>query len=236
MRIKNWYIFALIVVGMATFFFLFPDDTWARAGGGRSKAGGIVVLILWPFFLIYSAIISYYAVKKNNQCKVLLRRISGIDPAWAPTSLKKRIEKCYFKVQEAWGDRDQNIAKEFMSERLYKKHKMQTDDMLRRRHRNEMHTIKLIDAKIVEILDFKDDSKDSFWALIHGSMADYLIDERTNSIIDGDNEIRDFKELWWFKREGDTWVLDEIDQDVSISDIRSFDPYSEHMPGYKGEP
>lgn len=135
----------------------------------------------------------------------------------------------YFKIQEAWRERNQDIAKEYMSNRLYTKHKLQTDDMLRRGIKNIMESINLEEATIVEILDYRDDSKDSFWVLIKGSMVDYTIVENTGDVIDGEKKNLSFKELWRFKREDHGRVLDEIDQDVSISDLRGFNPFSEEI-------
>ena len=85
-----------------------------------------------------------------------------------------------------------------------------------------LEQINLKDAKIVEIIDFEDDTKDAFWVLIHGSMIDYTIDEKTGAVVDGSKEDESFEELWRFKRERHGWVLDEIDQKVSIVDLVSF--------------
>ena len=214
---------------LAIVCFVFPDETMARAGGGSSKGGGVLGLILWPFILIYSAIVSYIAAKKNKQARALLKQISENDPMWEIGHVKARVEEAYFKVQEAWRDRDQDVARKYMSNRLYTKHKLQTDDMRRRGIRDVMELINLEEATIVEVLDYRDDSKDAFWALLKGSMIDYTIVEKTGEIIDGEKKNLSFKELWRFKREEHDWVLDEIDQDVSISDLRGFNPFSEEV-------
>ena len=148
---------------------------------------------------------------------------------WDIDHIKGRIEQAYFKVQEAWRERDQDIAKEYMSERLYSRHKLQTDDMLRRGVKNIMESINLAEATIVEVLDYRDDSKDAFWVLIKGSMIDYMILEKSGTVIDGDKDSHAFRELWRFRRERHGWVLDEIDQDVSVSDLRGFNPFSEEV-------
>lgn len=81
---------------------------------------------------------------------------------WEIDRIKSRIEEVYFKVQMAWRDRDQEIAREYMSDRLYAKHKLQTDDMLKRGVENVMESINLKEVTIVEVLDYRDDSKDTF--------------------------------------------------------------------------
>jgi len=225
---KYLSLFCLLFIILVLWVFI-PEDAIARAGGGSSKGEGILGLILWPFLLIYSAIITYFAVKKNKQAKALIKTISKLDNAWDLDALKARIDETYFKVQTAWRDRNQEIAKEYMSERLYLKHKSQTDNMLSRGIRNVMESINLKEAKIVEVLDYKDNSKDVFWAYIIGSMVDYTIVEKSGEVIDGEKTNNSFKELWKFKRQENTWLLDEIDQDVEISDLRGFNPFSEEM-------
>ncbi|MEW8505098.1 MAG: Tim44-like domain-containing protein [Candidatus Thiodiazotropha sp.] len=204
----------ILVAGMALLFI--TDEATARAGGG------ILGLVLWPFILIYSGIFTYIAAKKNKQVKALLRKISGRDPMWDMDQIKTRFEEAYFKVQMAWRDRDQNIAREFLSNRLYAKHKMQTHDIPKRGIRNGMESINLEEVAVVEVLDYRDNSKDAFWTLIKGSMIDNTIVEKTGDVIDGEKKKLSFKELWRFKRASHGWVLDEIDQDVSISDLRGF--------------
>lgn len=186
---KQQLFLLLSIALLITAVLLLPDDAMARAGGGSSKGGGILGLILWPFILIYSGIITYIAAKKNKQAKALLRQISQNDPMWDIGHIKPRIEEAYFKIQQAWRDRDQDIAKDYMSNRLYMKHKLQTDDMLKRGIKNVMENINLKEATIVEVMDYKDDSKDAFWALIKGSMVDYTIVEKSGELIDGEKKI-----------------------------------------------
>ena len=136
---------------------------------------------------------------------------------------RKVVKNTFFKVQEAWNMNDQDIAKEFMSERLYNKHKSQTDAMKSDGHRNVLEDITLREATIVEVIDLANDANDSFWVVINARMIDYTICERTGKIIKGDREkIEQSKELWYFARESHGWVLDEIKDDISIRQLKSF--------------
>lgn len=230
--IKIYKFLPIALLGVfITFISFTPDLAVARAGGGGggSGGGGFLTTILMPFLLIYAGLISYLAYRKNRQSRELIKHISNIDPAWSLDHLKDRVEETYYKVQYAWRDRDQNIAKDYMSDRLYYKHKIQTDDMLRRGVRNVMESINLKEARIVEVLDYVDNSKDIFWALIKGSMVDYTIEEKSGSIIDGKKKNESFMELWKFKREEHCWVLDEIDQEVSLGALYLFNPFSEEI-------
>ncbi len=66
-----------------------------------------------------------------------------------------------------------------MGQRMYAKHKLRTDNMLKRGIKNEMTNIHLQSVKIVEVVDYKDNAKDFFWAILDGSMVDSTIVEKT---------------------------------------------------------
>lgn len=233
MNIKNT-IYLLLIAGVAiTICISFPDTVLARAGGGGSggKGGGLVTLIIWPILLIYSAFLTRIVLKKNKESKILLAQIEQLDSSWDLDKIKSRIEIAFFKIQEAWMKRDQDIAKEYMSERLYLKHKTQTDQMMRENRKNILEGINLKEAKIVEVADFKDDSKDRIWVYLKGDMIDYIVDSVTNDLISGD-EVRNltFKELWKFiKNSENNWVLDEIDQIAEISDLKEMNSFSQEL-------
>lgn len=68
---------------------------------------------------------------------------------------------------------------------------------------------------------------DQFWAHLEGSMIDYTIDDTNHRVVSGNNKkAESFTELWKFVRSGDSWVLDEIDQKVSLSDLKNFEAKS----------
>jgi Tim44-like domain len=216
---------AMIVVAAAL---AFPEEALARAGGGRSTGGGLLGLILWPLLALYSAVVTHYAVRKYKLAKQLMGKLATSDKAWNIDSIKARIEQAYFAIQYAWRDRNTESAKGFMSERLYLKHKTQLLDMRTRGLRDVMEDISLDSVKIVQVLDYSDDAKDSFVALVEGSMIDYMVNA-DDAIIDGDKKKRSFRELWKFKRETQGWVVDEIDSSVSLSDVKEMQVWSESV-------
>jgi predicted lipid-binding transport protein (Tim44 family) len=204
-----------------------PEILLARAGGGGGTNGGgeiftmILAFILAPFFLIYSAIMTAIMEQKRNKVKKLTRQLEKEDKMWNYRYMTSQVEKIFFKVQEAWMKRDQNISKDLMSERIFNKHKMQTDLMVEEGRINVLSKINIKEITIFSIEDYKNDEFDTFSAFIIGSMIDYDIDEKTQNILNGsDSEIDNFKEIWTFIRRGNKWVLDEIDQNVTIGDIK----------------
>jgi predicted lipid-binding transport protein (Tim44 family) len=210
-------------VFITTLLLLAPEVALARAGGGGSHGkGSWLNLIALPIVLIYSAIITHQVRKKSQACKELLARLEKQDPAWDLDAIRRRVSQVFFKVQEAWMERDQNIAKDCMSKAIFDKHKMQTDQMIAQHRRNVLEDINLIETDIVDVEDFADNKRDRFWVYLKGAMKDFMVDDRTRDIVSGKDSKESFTELWKFTREGDTWVLDEIDQTVSLFDLRGF--------------
>lgn len=207
---------------------LFSEILYARAGGGGGTGGGgggllttILAFIVAPFFLIYSFIVTLIAEQKRNKVLKLSRQLEKEDRIWNYRYMISQVESIFFKVQGAWMKRDQNISKEFMSERIYNKHKAQTDLMIKEGRTNILSKMNIKEIMIFSIEDYKNDDLDTFSAFIQGSMIDYDIDDKTHAILTGsDTEIENFKEIWTFIRDGNKWLLDEIDQNVTLGDIR----------------
>jgi len=202
---------------------LAPEVALARAGGGGGHGkGSWVNLVVLPILLIYSAIITHKGRKKSKACNDLLVRLEKQDPVWDPDSIKHRIAQVFFKVQQAWMARDQNLAKDCMSDAIFEKHKIQTDQMIAAHRKNVLESINLTETDIVDVEDFSDNKKDRFWVYLKGSMVDYTIDDTTDRIVSGQQKPEEFTELWKFIRSGDNWVLDEIDQKVSLFKLKGF--------------
>ena len=212
-----------------------PEVVLARAGGGGGGGGhgkgSWLNIIALPILLIYSAIITQQVRKRNRACRFLLARLKKLDPIWDLDAIRNRISQVFFKVQQAWTERDQNIARDCMSSAIFEKHKMQTDQMISQHRRNVLEDINLIETDIVDVEDFTDNRKDQFWVYVKGSMIDYTVDDKTGSLVSGNEKAEKFTELWKFLRIGDTWVLDEIDQQVSLFDLKKFKATTESVRG-----
>ena len=194
-------------------------EALARAGGGGDGFGGVLLYLLYPLLLVYAAIVTWLLARKSREAKAALAKAAR-DPAWDHDELKSRIEYVFFKVQKAWTERDQEIARACMSDRIYNKHKLQTDQMLQENTRNVLEAVNLSKATIVEVADFADNGKDQLWAAVEGSMIDYTVRLATGEVIKGRrNKAEGFSELWKFVRTPQGWVLDEIDQRMGIADL-----------------
>lgn len=226
----SWFKHSVWMCVLASSVAFFPAEAWARAGGGGGGGGGrggIVNLIVLPLCIAYSLFVSYLVYRKHKQSQQTLEKARA-DHFWDPDSLKERVKHVFFKVQEAWMARNQDLARDCMSRKLFQDHKQQTDLMKTNGTKNVLENIHLKRARIVEVLDYDDNSKDQFWVHIEGSMIDYTINDKTGDVVSGrKNKAESFKELWKFLREDHGWVLDEIDSSVQANDLLKMNSVTE---------
>lgn len=227
-----------IIYLITTVLFLTAADfCFASAGGGGGMGGSgggifttILAFILAPIFFIHSVIATIKLTHRNNKVQDLTAELAKGDKIWNYRNMMATVEQVFFKVQQAWMQRNQDLAKEVMSERIYQKHKLQTDEMIVNGTRNVLEKMNLEEVMIISISDYHDNSEDTFSAYLRGSMIDYTINNKTTAVISGDNsQPETFKEIWTFVRHRNKWILDEIDQNVTISDIDRSKAFSEKL-------
>ncbi|HNY10770.1 MAG TPA: Tim44-like domain-containing protein [Candidatus Wallbacteria bacterium] len=138
-----------------------------------------------------------------------------------------RVRHVFNMVQRAWAERDQYIASDCMSERMFREHKAETDEMISERKKNILENIVINEIAITKFSDNASSGYDGglepasaygsggasvMVARITASMIDYVIDETSGSLIDGDANVPDrFTETWRFIKNEHGWVLDEIE-------------------------
>ncbi len=227
-RFKHaWLIFA--VLGLILIL-VTPTELFARAGGGGGggssggRGGGILKAIFLILYLIYAGFLWLLIRRRENQATSLIAKLAKIESSWEQESIKRRVHEVFFKIQKAWTERDQAIAKDCASENLNSLHdEWKLAEMRTQHERNVLEDIQLHKLQIVEIADYLDDTKDRLWVVVHGSMIDYVVDEQTREVIRGSkSKAEKFKELWKFTCGKRGWALDEIDQDVEFGDLMDF--------------
>ena len=232
MKINKKTIITILILLSA---FLVCDYCFARAGGGGGGGGGgsgsgrwsILGYILAPIIFIYSIIMTVVARRKNEKVKKLLGEISKKDAVWNLEYMTASAQQIFYIVQKAWTNRNQDIAREYMSNNIYTKHSKQTDEMVAKGTKNILEEINLDEVLVYSISDFKNDSFDTFSAIMTGSMIDYSIDKKESIISGSDSKSESFKEIWIFIRKDDKWVLDEIKPEANLGDINAGSAFSE---------
>jgi len=107
----------------------------------------------------------------------------------------------FFKVQQAWTARNQDIARDAMSQSLYERHKLQTDALVAAHRIDVLQDIVIGHARIADVRPGQ--PYDSIEVYFTASMTDYTIDEQSRQIVEGDRYPQTFTERWGFIRRSD---------------------------------
>ena len=133
------------------------------------------------------------------------------------------VEDAFYKVAIAWMERNQDLAKEYISENLYDKHKSQTDWMKIRKEKNILENMKLIKATPIGLKDSEGIKNDFLWIHIEAQAIDYIINPENNELLRGyKNKTIYYEEYWKFIKNNHRWILDEIRQIDDIDDVDFF--------------
>ncbi|KOR25739.1 Tim44-like domain-containing protein [Clostridium sp. L74] len=196
-------------------------------GSRESNVGDLIEILIVPLFIILiwkkdTIICKTKISRKSKEAEKIIGRLKNVDISYSKDMLQNRVEKTYFKMQEAWTSLNLEISKEYMSEDIYKLHNSKLAWMEIRNQRNVLKNIKLLNAKPVGLEHYEDNSKDFIWFCIHGAMIDYTIDEITTQVVDGNTRNRSFIEYWKFIKKNDSWVVDLIMQEDEVDIDRDF--------------
>ncbi|WP_234122482.1 Tim44 domain-containing protein [Clostridium hydrogenum] len=167
--------------------------------------------------------------KKRAQSILTIKDLAKSDSNWNYKDMKRNIKEAFYKIQYAWMERNQDLAKEYMSKKLYDEHKMKTEWMEVKKEKNILKNVRLLKWYPIGLEDLEGTDNDNLWIYIKAKAVDYTIDEETNKVIEGKKYIRvAFEEYWKFIRSGNKWVLDEIKQIDDINDLDFFGIDVEH--------
>ena len=224
-------------------FFLFlavlsvtPYLVLARAGGGGGSSGsggnggGISGLIAAIVFGIYSVVISAILYFKNSDASSVAAVAALESPIWDLEKMRSHAKSVFFKMQEAWMNRDIDSVQDIITDSIYEDYPRQLHIMKVNKEQNILESINVSTIKIISCEDFTDDSRDSYVAYIKGTMIDYTVSEKSGSIIKNDEKKEEgYKDTYHFIRVGDKWQLNDIDNFVSIGDLLTARNYKEQL-------
>lgn len=205
------------------FYFLLPvgiiiemQYAFARAGGGSGggAAGrGIGAIIS----LITLALTVYFINQKNKKAKKEIAISNNEDSFWNYDEMIQLANDAFYKMQDAWSQRNIDLVKDSITESLYTKYKKELHWMILKREQNIVGDIEIKKLKIIGNEDYLDNELDRFTVYISGKMIDYSISDRTLEIITNKAKERvAFADLYYFIRHDNKWLLDKIDNRVDL--------------------
>lgn len=201
------------------------DDPWAPV----VIAILIVVLVLYAVAkgkrkrededLDYSfdrAAIDRKAVKTRKLLEFLARE----DPSMAPDRLGEAARSTFLRLQQCWEAREYEPMRPLLMPDLYAQHVAQLAAM---RASHEIDKIADLGVDAVDIVNVRytiDPGHREFTALFSARARDYYVDERTGAFLRGDKQAAPFQEFWTFHRQGQAWLLREIEQSRESDALR----------------
>ncbi len=211
--IKNLTIFSTVML-----LALFPEQAVANISDFAKGSGqtGFIGVIIGAVCSGIMAVIIYFKNKRYNE---LLAKLSKLKAGWKSSPPKVEIEKTYLNVQKSWQYKSAELAKDYMSLRLYEQHEEQIRKVLNDDNQPITLGAELKQATILKVKNFSDASKDRLSILVEGVMADKTIDGSSDESIKGTSEDVVFTELWQFVKEDGRWLLDEIDPSATSTEL-----------------
>ena len=151
-------------------------------------------------------------VGKAGKTQKLLDFLSKQDSAMAPQALRDAATATFLKLQECWTSRDYAPMKPLMMTDLYMEHCSQLEGLKRDHEIDKIDQINVQRVDLVNVRYTEKPDNREFTALISASAMDYYVDDRDGSRLRGDESPQRFQEFWTFQRQGEAWLLREIEQ------------------------
>jgi predicted lipid-binding transport protein (Tim44 family) len=203
-----------------SFLFLSTLSAYARAGGGGGSGSvygrGLGVLLA----LINLALITFFVYRKNKRAKHLISQLSSQDTLWNYELMIDFAQEVYVKMQNAWMERNMELVKDIVTERLYQDYQKKLDWQKVKHEQNIIEDIEIKRTEIIGIEDHGGKDKDTFTIYIKGKLVDYTISDKTGKIYTNKAKGKtSFVDLYYFLRREEKWLLDRIENNVSLGKI-----------------
>ncbi|MCX7010143.1 MAG: TIM44-like domain-containing protein, partial [Kiritimatiellaeota bacterium] len=149
---------------------------------------------------------------KAGKTRKLLEFLARQDAAMQPEKLEATARATFLTLQECWQNREYGPMQVLLMPDLYLNHCGQLAGLKRNHEINMISGVKMERVEIVNVRYMHKPDQGEFTALITASAKDFYVDDRTLAFLRGDKEPAEFQEFWTFHRQGDGWLLREIEQ------------------------
>jgi len=189
------------------------------SGGSHGSSGGGSLDLSTLFFIVVGGLALYllyrwWAGRNTNAVELTessqapapvdqgsvqegLMALQRRDPNFNPSVFIDRAQATFFILQNAWMMRNLEPARIYLSDGIYRRWKLQVDQMVAQRKRNVLENLVIGGCAIARVSG--DANFDSITVRIDASAADYDVDD-ANKVVNGDRKPRPFTEYWSFIR------------------------------------
>ena len=109
-------------------------------------------------------------------------QIRQIDPEFSSDNFLAWTREVFFKIQQAWTDRNWKVIRPFESNELFNIHNSQLNEYIKNHKINVVEKINISNATLREFR--QDGDKEVLVVELHAVMRDYVIDEKTKKVLE----------------------------------------------------
>lgn len=149
-------------------------------------------------------------LKRPKKTTQKLNNAQALDPAWDEPSILARTQELFSAYQADWSARSWEKMAAYMTPRYYQHASLMVAALMQAKRINQVDNPWIKQSMIVDLDDQTDNNNDTVKVGLTAQADDKLINELTGEVIYKDGS--DFTEYWRLKRQGNTWLLDGIDQ------------------------
>ncbi|MBQ3421743.1 MAG: Tim44 domain-containing protein, partial [Romboutsia sp.] len=125
----------------------------------------------------------YYRSNSIDTVVKNIRILKQKDPNFSSSKFIDNVENIFLTLQDAWTNKNWEIARMYESDDLYNAHKRQLDEIIRKNRTNHIEDITILESKIYDC--YIDEDFDVLDVLFDVTLIDYTIDNNTNKLING---------------------------------------------------
>jgi hypothetical protein len=182
---------------------------FARGGGGGSSGGGGGAGILVLPVVIVGAIVAWW--RRRQQVKKAQQELAAAeasDPAW--DNAVERAGQVFLEFQQDWSDGNVPAMKKYLTPGYFEHISLMMEALAQMNRQDRMSNVQLASATIFNVNDSAANTQDNFDIEMKASAHDELLDITNKTTLFVDD--KPFTEVWSFDRQGNDWLLDNINQ------------------------
>lgn len=148
-------------------------------------------------------------IKQSKLVKGKLQAAAVNDSAWNEQQLTEYAKSVFLRYQQDWSSLNTASIQTYTTPAYHHHASLLLYILQLMGRRDVMENVQIMDAAIMDISDSPDNSQDSFMIGMTASAHDQLV-QNDGTVLYTENS--NFTEYWTFKRSGNTWLLDRIQQ------------------------
>lgn len=149
-------------------------------------------------------------LKQSKKVKADLELARSTDSSWDETAIIDYASKVFMKFQQDWSNLNAVAMKSYQTPYYQSHNALMVYALQLAGRRNEISDIAILNSMITDVHDAKQNNNDIVVVGFEASVKDEIIDITSNKVMFKSEA--PFTEFWRFKRSGNGWLLDGIQQ------------------------